>query len=135
MSYKLTDFKNIVVDVDTNIYERIISITLSNVKKLPIVLVNRLETLINKITLEHEQKYNRIIPLESMKLSMYLNIDTLKKDLYLSVFIDCLNEKECITTKESIITTDEDYVVIKEYFLSELNHLLLEQVRKIEECV
>ena len=63
-NYKLTDFKNIVNDSDTDILERIVSISLWNVEEMPAVIVHRVESMINRMIAEHEKKNNIIIPLE-----------------------------------------------------------------------
>lgn len=48
-NYKLTDFKNIVNDSDTDILERIVSISLWNVEEMPAVIVHRVESMIKII--------------------------------------------------------------------------------------
>lgn len=48
-NYKLTDFKNIVNDSDTDILERIVSISLWNVEEMPVVIVHRVESMIKII--------------------------------------------------------------------------------------
>ena len=132
-NYKLTDFKNIVNDSDTDILERIVSISLWNVAEMPAVIVHRVESMINRMIAEHEGKNNIIIPLEDMRLGMYMNIDTKENELSINVYIG-YSDMECITGKEIIIVENADYVGIKQYFFDVLQLCVNEQIKKIRKC-
>lgn len=133
-NYKLTDFK-IMKESDTDIYEQIISVDLSCIKELPIIIVQRLETMINNMIGGYEQEHNVTIPLETMELSMHMDIDTKSNELSINAYVGYSLDKECITAKEMITATDSDYEIIKKYFFSELNTYIFEQIRRIQGCV
>lgn len=132
-NYKLTDFKNIVNDSDTDILEKIVSISLWNVEEMPAVIVHRVESMINRMIAEHEEKNNIIIPLEDMRLGMYMNIDTKENELSINVYIG-YSDMDCITGKEIIIAENVDYVEIKQYFFDVLQLCVNEQIKKIRKC-
>ena len=132
-NYKLTDFKNIVNDSDTDILERIVSISLWNVAEMPAVIVHRVESMINRMIAEHEEKNNIIIPLEDMRLGMYMNIDTKENELSINVYIG-YSDMECINGKEIIIAENANYVEIKQYFFDVLQLCVNEQIKKIRKC-
>ena len=133
-NYKLTDFKNIVNDSDTDILERIVSISLWNVEEMPAVIVHRVESMINRMIAEHEEKNNIIIPLEDMRLGMYMNIDTKENKFSIDTYIEYSSDKECITGKEIIVVENADYTEIKEYFFDVLQLCVNEQIKKIRKC-
>ena len=133
-NYKLTDFKNIVNDSDTDILERIVSISLWNVEEMPAVIVHRVESMINRMIAEHEEKNNIIIPLEDMRLGMYMNIDTKENKFSIDTYIGYYSDKECITGKEIIVAENADYAEIKQYFFDVLQHCVNEQIKKIRKC-
>ena len=132
-NYKLEDFK-IEAGTDTDIHERIVSIDLSKIKELPVVIIRRLETMLNKMIADHEQERIITIPLENMEVGIQLDIDTQEKELSLSAYIGYTIEEDCITRKDIITSDDEDYTVIKKYFLTELNHFVFDQLSQIEKC-
>ena len=132
-NYKLTDFKNIVNDSGTDILERIVSISLWNVEEMPAVIVHRVESMINRMIAEHEEKNNIIIPLEDMRLGMYMNIDTKENELSINVYIG-YSDMECITGKEIIVAENADYAEIKQYFFDVLQLCVNEQIKKIRKC-
>ena len=47
--YKLSDFKRILEEPDTDIKERIITVDLSNLKELPEIIIQRLEVIVNRM--------------------------------------------------------------------------------------
>lgn len=132
-NYKLADF-NILTEIDTELQERIVSIDLSNIKELPVIVMQRLENLLNKMITDYEQEHNVTIPLENMNVGVGLSIDTKDKEFYLSAYIGYDINEECIVGKEVITSDNEDYAVIKKYYLTELNHFVFIQLRKIEAC-
>ena len=133
-NYKLTDFKNIVNDSGTDILERIVSISLWNVEEMPAMIVHRVESMINRMIAEHEEKNNIIIPLEDMRLGMYMNIDTKENKFSIDTYIEYSSDKECITGKEIIVVENADYTEIKEYFFDVLQLCVNEQIKKIRKC-
>ena len=132
-NYKLTDFRDVARECDTDILERIVSIDLGNVADLPAVLVHRLETIINKMIADHEEKHNVIIPLEDMHLGMYMSIDTKENELSINVYIG-YSDMDCITGKEIIVAENVDYAEIKQYFFDVLQLCVNEQIKKIRKC-
>lgn len=133
-NYKLGDF-NIVTESDTDIHERIVSINLSSIKELPTIIVQRLETMINKMISEHEKENNVTIPTDNAELGIYMDIDTQEHTLSLNAYVGYDVEKECITGKEVMTAADEDYSIIKKYFFNELSNYIFEQIRRIQGCV
>lgn len=133
-NYRLEDFK-IVENENTDIYERIVSVDLSKIKELPVIIVQRLETLINRMIEDHEQEHNVNIPLENMELGMHMDIDTQEQTLYLGAYVGYSIDEDCIVGKEVMTAADEDYYIIKKYFFSELNNCVLEQIKRIEGCL
>ena len=136
-NYKLTDFKNIVEEADTDIKERIVSVSLSEMSELPVCIIHKLENLINIMISDHEEKTGVVIPLENMELGMYLEVDTLKRELSLNTYIGYSITEDCITDKE-VITSDiwdnTDYLTIKKYFFMKLLHEMAVQIVEIEKC-
>lgn len=136
-NYKLEDFKNVVTETeDTDIKERIVSVNLCSVRELPIIIMQKLEKMINKMIADHEHEYDTVIPIENMELGIYMSIDTKENNLFLSAFIGYgmeLNEE--IYAKEIITAMDADYHIIKKYFFNELSHYLFEQIKRITKCV
>lgn len=133
-NYRLEDFKNIVKETDADIKDRMVSVDLSNIKEIPSIIVSRLERIINRMISDYEQERNLTIPLEVMELGMYMNIDTVENELSLNAYIGYTIKEDCITGKEVITDSDEDYAVIKKFFFTELNHYVFEQLRRIEKC-
>ena len=136
-NYKLTDFKNIVEEADTDIKERIVSVSLSEVSELPVCIIHKLENLINTMISDYEEKSCVVIPLDDMELGMYLEVDTLKRELSLNTYIGYSITEDCITGKE-VITSDiwdnTDYLTIKKYFFMKLMDAVFEQIMEIEKC-
>lgn len=120
---------------DTDIYEQVISVDLSCIKELPIIIVQRLENMINKMITDHEKEHDVTIPMDNAELGIYMNIDTKEHTLSLDAYVGYDLEKECITGKEVMTAADEDYSIIKKYFFSELNTYIFEQIRRIQGCV
>ena len=133
-NYKISDFR-IDAGIDTDINERIVSIDLSNVKELPIIIVQRLETLINKMIEDHEKEHNTTVPMDKVDLGMFMDIDTQEHTLSLNAYVGYSSEEECIVGKEVMTAADEDYSIMKKYFFSELSNYIFEQVRRIQGCV
>lgn len=82
---------------------------------------------------EHEEKNNIIIPLEDMRLGMYMNIDTKENEFSIDVYIG-YSDMECITGKEIIVAENADYAEIKQYFFDVLQLCVNEQIKKIRKC-
>lgn len=136
-NYKITDFKNIAKEADTDIKERIVSVGLNEVSELPVCIIHKLENLINKIISDHEEKSGVVIPLDDMELGMYLEVDTLKRELSLNTYIGYSATEDCITGKEVIasdIWDNTDYLTIKKYFFMRLMDEVFEQIMEIEKC-
>lgn len=133
-NYKLTDFKNIATETDTDIKERMVTINLSHVMELPTIIVQRLEKMINYMIEKHEQEHNIIIPIENVELGVFLEVDTLEGKMCLNAYIAYSIDEECITGKEIISIDDVNYPIIKKYFLTELNQVVFMQLSKIEKC-
>lgn len=136
-NYKITDFKNIAKEADTDIKERIVSVGLNEVSELPVCIIHKLENLINKIISDYEEKSGVVIPLDDMELGMYLEVDTLKRELSLNTYIGYSATEDCITGKEVIasdIWDNTDYLTIKKYFFMRLMDEVFEQIMEIEKC-
>lgn len=133
-NYKLEDF-NIVKETDTDIHERIVSINLSNVRELPTIIMQRLETLINKMITDHEKEHDVTIPMDNAELGIYMNIDTQEHTLSLDAYVGYDINKECVVGKEVMTAADEDYSIIKKYFFNELSNYIFKQIRRIQGCV
>lgn len=133
-NYRLGDF-TIVENADTDIHERIVSIDLGSIKELPVIIVQRLEKLINRMISEHEKEHNVTIPLDNADLGIYMDIDTQEHTLSLNAYVGYDINKECVVGKEVMIAADEDYSIIKKYFFNELNTYIFEQIRRIQGCV
>lgn len=133
-NYKLTDFK-IMKESETDIYEQVISVDLSCIKELPVIIVQRLENMINNMIIAYEQEHNVTIPLETMELSMHMDIDTKSNELSINTYVGYSLDKECITAKEMITATDADYEIIKKYFFCRLNEFVFGQIKRIHGCV
>lgn len=133
--YKLSDFKRILEEPDTDINERIITVDLSNLKELPEIIIQRLEVIVNRMIAEYETEHNMKISMEDTELGISIDLDTKEQELSIGAYVSYHPFKECITGKEIISAVDDDYSLIKKFFFKELNHYLFEQVRKIHNCV
>ena len=133
--YKLSDFKRILEEPDTDIKERIITVDLSNLKELPEIIIQRLEVIVNRMIAEYETEHNMKISMEDTELGISIDLDTKEQELSIGAYVSYHPFKECITGKEIIVAVDDDYSLIKKFFFKELNHYLFEQVRKIHNCV
>lgn len=132
--YKLTDFR-IETGSDTDIHERIVSIDLSNVRELPAIIIERLETLINKMITDYEKEHNITVPTDNSDLGIYMDIDTQEHTLSINAYLGYDLDKECIVGKEIMTAADEDYSIIKKYFFNELSNYVFEQVKHIQGSV
>lgn len=133
--YKLSDFKRILEEPDTDINERIVTVDLSIVEELPEIIIQRLETIVNRIIVNYETENNGTISLEDAELGICMEIDTKERKLSLGAYVSYDPFKECITGKESIDERDIDYSMIKIFFFKELSYCLYEQVKRIQGCV
>lgn len=130
-NYKLTDFRRMQGEANTDIHERMVSVDLMNVRELPIVIVDRLEAMINNLIADYEQGNNVVIPLDDMEISMQIEVDTQEKELFLQTYIGYRIDEDCLYGKEIISSDDEDYDVIKKHFLAELNNFVFEKIDRI----
>lgn len=133
--YKLSDFKRILEEPDTDINERIITVDLSNLKELPEIIIQRLEVIVNRMIADYEREHNMIISMEDTELGICIDLDTKEQEISLGAYVSYHPFKECITEKEIIAAADNDYSLLKKFFFKELNYYLFEQVRKIHNCV
>ena len=134
-NYKITDFKKPEFESDTDLVDISVTVCLRNPLELPSVLEKRLEDIINTLISECEQENNIIIPLEDMDLGNYITVDTDSNELFIEVYIGYDVTKELLHKKEVVTATDEHYGIIKKFFFGKLNDYVLEQIRRIEECV
>lgn len=133
--YKLSDFKRILEEPDTDIKERIITVDLSNLKELPEIIIQRLEVIVNRMIAEYETEHNMKISMEDTELGICIDLDTKEQELSIGAYVSYHPFKECITGKEIISAVDDDYSLIKKFFFKELNHYLFEQVKRLQNCV
>lgn len=134
-NYKIKDFNKPEFESDTDLVDIRVTVCLRNPLELPSILAKRLEDIINNLISECEQENNIIIPLEDMDLGNYITIDTDSNELFIEVYIGYDVTKELLHKKEVINAADEDYSIIKKFFFEKLNDYVLEQIRRIEECV
>lgn len=133
--YKLSDFKRILEEPDTDIKERIITVDLSNLKELPEIIIQRLEVIVNRMIADYETENNIAITMEDTELGICIDLDTKEHEISLSAYVSYHPFKECITGEEIIAAVDDDYSLIKKFFFKELNHYLFEQVKRLQNCV
>lgn len=62
-------------------------------------------------------------------------VDTQERELSLQVYIGFDIDKDCLHGKEIICSDDKDHLVIKNYYMTKLEHLVIEQIRKIKNCI
>ena len=134
-NYKIKDFNKPEFESDTDLVDIRVTVCLRNPLELPSVLEKRLEDIINTLISECEQENNIIIPLEDMDLGNYVTVDTDSNELFIEVYIGYDVTKELLHKKEVVTATDEHYSIIKKFFFEKLNDYVLEQIRRIEECV
>lgn len=134
-NYKITDFKKPEFKSDTDLADISVTVCLRNPLELPSILEKRLEDIINNLISECEQENNIIIPLEDMDLENCITVDTKTNELFIEVFIGYDVTKELLHKKEVITAADKHYSIIKKFFFEKLNDYVLEQIRRIEECV
>ena len=134
-NYKIKDFKKPEFESDTDLADIRVTVCLRNPLDLPSVLEKRLEDIINTLISECEQENNIIIPLEDMDLGNYITVDTDSNELFIEVYIGYDVTKELLHKKKVINAADEHYGIIKKFFFGKLNDYVLEQIRRIEECV
>ena len=134
-NYRLADFKKPEFESDTDLRDVNVTICLRNEEEMPVVLVRRLERIINALIIECEQENGIIIPLENMDLENCITVDTNTKELLLEVFIGYDVSKEFLHKKEVIAATDAHYDIIRKVFFDKLNENVEEQIRRIKECI
>ena len=72
---------------DIDLREPIVSIMLNRRSMMPACLVKRMESIINRIISEHEEKTRLLIPLDDMELEMHIDADTVRGELSFHVYI------------------------------------------------
>lgn len=83
---------------------------------------------------DQEKEHNVTMPMDNAELGSYMEVDTQEHTLSLNAYVGYSVNEDCIVGKEVISSDDEDYTIVKSYFLTKLNHFVLEQIRKIEMC-
>lgn len=133
--YKLSDFKRLTMKTATDIQQRTITVDLSYMEDLPEIIVQRLESIINRAIAKYEEENNTTVILKDIKLGIYISLDTAKHELFLEVFASYPFSIDDIEGEEIIAVTDKDYLFIKEFFFKELENYLFEQVKRLQNCV
>lgn len=134
-NYRLADFKKPEFESDTDLRDIKVTMCLRNEEEMPVVLVQRLERIINALIAECEQENGIIIPLEDMDLENCITVDTNTKELLLEVFIGYDVSRELLYKREVIAAADSHYDIIRKFFFGKLNDYVAVQIRRIEECV
>lgn len=133
--YKLSDFKRLTMKTATDIQQRTITVDLSYMEDLPEIIVQRLESIINRAIAKYEEENNTTVILKDIKLGIYISLDTAKHELFLEVFASYPFSIDDIEGEEIIAVTDKNYLFIKEFFFKELENYLFEQVKRLQNCV
>ena len=133
--YKLSDFKRLTMKTATDIQQRTITVDLSYMEDLPEIIVQRLESIINRAIAKYEEENNTTVILKDIKLGIYISLDTAKHELFLKVFASYPSSIDDIEGEEIIAVADKDYSFIKEFFFKELENYLFEQVKRLQNCV
>ena len=123
---------------DTDLREPIVSIMLNRRSMMPECLVKRMESIINRIISEHEEKMGFLIPLDDMELEMHIDADTVRGELSFHVYIsyslheEYLFGREILTNKEG---DDEEYNTIRHFFLRQVIGVFYRQYMRIQESI
>ena len=136
-NYKLIDFKAENIEKDTTITyinEKTVYINFCDISILPACIIQKIETMINKMILEHEIETQTIIVLDSTLLDLYLAVDTYDRNLKLNILLTP-EGFDAISATEIISPADKDYSAFKGCFLIGLKNYFHEQFERIQGCI
>mgnify|MGYP004670463691 CR=1 FL=1 len=123
---------------DTDLRETVVSIMLNGRSMMPECLVKRMESIINRIISEHEEKTGLLIPLDDMELEMHIDADTARGELSFHVYISYSLHEEYLFGRETITNKDEDneeYNIIRHFFLRQVIGVFYRQYMRILESI
>lgn len=134
-NYRLTDFKRMGGESETDIRDIHVFMELENLSDLPAVIKSRLETMANNLITEHEQKNSTTLSLDDMELDANVEIRKDVGELVISVYIGYSLDFDCLRGEEVIKTVDKAYVTIKKFFFDMLNNYVSAEIRQLEDCL
>lgn len=123
---------------DTDLREPIVSIMLNRRSMMPECMVKRMESIINRLISEHEEKMGLIIPLDDMELEMHIDADTARGELSFHVYISYSLHEEYLFGRETLTNKDEDneeYNIIRHFFLRQVIGVFYRQYMRILESI
>lgn len=123
---------------DTDLRESIVSIMLNRRSMMPECLVKRMESIINRLISEHEEKMGLIIPLDDMELEMHIDADTVRGELSFHVYISYSLHEEYLFGRQTLTNKDEDneeYNIIRHFFLRQVIGVFYRQYMRIQESI
>lgn len=132
-NYRLTDFK-IVGNDAINLNTNIISIDFKKAELVPESIVPRLEHMLNEII--WQLKKSLPIPIDCMEIDMYVSSNSFRR-LELNVYIAYWykGDVDSIMKTEIIGKDDEDYTVIKNFFMEGIRNYVSERLSIIDRNV
>lgn len=136
--YKMKDFRFMEWKDDTDLREPAVSVMLDNRLVMPECLVRRMESTINKMISDHEEKTGMFLPLEDMELEMHLDADTVRGELSYEVYIGYSPHEEYLSGRETLRNRegdDEEYNTIRHFFLRQVAGVLYRQYVRIQESI
>lgn len=123
---------------DTDLREQVVSIMLNGRSMMPECLVKRMESLINRLISDHEEKMGLLIPLGDMELEMHIEADTVRGELSFHVYISYSLHEEYLFGRETLTNKDEDneeYNIIRHFFLRQVIGVFYRQYMRIQESI
>ena len=105
---------------------------------MPECLVKRMESIINRIISDHEEKMGLLIPLDDMELEMHIDADTVRGEFSFHVYISYSLHEEYLFGRETLTNKDEDneeYNIIRHFFLRQVIGVFYRQYMRIQESI
>ena len=105
---------------------------------MPACLVKRMESIINRLISEHEEKTGLLIPLADMELEMHIDADTVRGELSFHVYISYSLHEEYLFCREILTNKagdDDEYNTIRHFFLRQVIGVFYRQYMRIQESV
>lgn len=134
-NYKITDFKKMGGESDTDIRDIHVFMELANLSGLPSIIKMRIEDIANNLISDYEQKNNTTLLLDDMELGACIEIRKDIGELVINVYIGYSLECDCLHAEQLIKKDDIHYAFIRKYYFDMLNEYVNDEIRKLEECL
>lgn len=134
-NYKITDFKKMGGESDTDIRDIHVFMELANLSGLPSIIKMRIEDIANNLISDYEQKNNTTLSLDDMELGACIEIRKDIGELVINVYIGYSLECDCLHAEQLIKKDDAHYAFIRKFYFDMLHDYVNDEIRKLEECL